>query len=132
MWAQAFENCTSLKNLTLQEGITQIDARAFKNCTSLTSVVLPASMGGTSGYCMSTKTFGGCTNLSKVEWRVQGPNVNKNTLGGYSFSNDVFSDCSPDIYLPNANQNDHWEAWSYMIDGYDSSKLHFGESMPTE
>ena len=40
----AFKGCTSLKTLTLAEGLRSLGPCAFKDCTSLTGVTLPSSL----------------------------------------------------------------------------------------
>ena len=65
-----FLNCSSLKNLTLGEGITVISARVFQNCDALERVILPASVTRI-GYNKSTATnpdgtFKGCDNLKTI------------------------------------------------------------------
>ena len=42
--ASAFENCTSLKNLTVPEGVVTVSQSAFENCTALESVTLPSTL----------------------------------------------------------------------------------------
>lgn len=39
-----FENASEIKKITIEEGITLIDAYAFENCDGLISVVLPSSL----------------------------------------------------------------------------------------
>ena len=41
--AGAFENCTRLKKVTIEEGVEYLDMRCFAGCTSLKRVVLPDS-----------------------------------------------------------------------------------------
>jgi len=40
----AFNNCTSLTSLTIEEGVTTIGISAFSGCTSLTSVSIPSTV----------------------------------------------------------------------------------------
>ncbi len=40
----AFNNCTSLTSLTIEEGVTTIGKSAFSGCTSLTSVSIPSTI----------------------------------------------------------------------------------------
>jgi hypothetical protein len=40
----AFEKCTSLEEITIHEGVTKIGKKAFNGCTSLTTVTLPAGV----------------------------------------------------------------------------------------
>ncbi len=42
--ASAFEGCTALHTIDLNEGLTTIEAAAFKNCTSLTKVIIPSTV----------------------------------------------------------------------------------------
>lgn len=60
---QAFMNCTSLKNLSLGEGLGYIRAYAFYGCTSLEEVTMPASL-----YTLMEGVFMGCTNLTAVNF----------------------------------------------------------------
>ena len=39
-----FQDCTSLKNITIPAGVTSIGAMAFDSCTSITSIIIPASV----------------------------------------------------------------------------------------
>ena len=38
---KAFDNCCSLTDIVLPEGVNSIGERAFHNCSSLTSIVIP-------------------------------------------------------------------------------------------
>ena len=57
----AFNSCTSLTNISLPNGITNIGVNAFTNCTSLKSVSLPDSITG-----IGTGMFSGCTSLTNI------------------------------------------------------------------
>ena len=57
----AFAECTSLKNLTLTEGMTALGGYAFQGCTSLESVTIPSSI--TDWYIY---TFYGCSSLKNI------------------------------------------------------------------
>lgn len=56
-----FGNCTSLKNITIQEGVKTIGRYAFHNCTSLESITIPSTASSTGWLA-----FTGCTNLKSV------------------------------------------------------------------
>ena len=60
---QAFMNCTSLKNLSLGEGLGYIRAYAFYGCTSLKEVTMPATL-----YTIMQGAFAGCTGLTSVSF----------------------------------------------------------------
>ena len=59
-----FEGCTSLKAISIPEGVKKINRRAFYNCTSLKAVYLPSTLetiGTESGWDRGVFCF--CTNL---------------------------------------------------------------------
>ena len=59
--ASAFEGCTSLKKITLPNGITSIGSCSFNNCTSLTSVTIPDSV-----TSIGSSAFSHCTSLTSI------------------------------------------------------------------
>lgn len=67
----AFENCSSLKDVALQEesGLTTIGESAFRNCSSITSFYMPGSV---SEY--GEDLFYGCSSLASFS----GPNAEEN------------------------------------------------------
>lgn len=82
----AFQGCTALASIRLNEGLTKIENCAFKNCTSLVTLTLPSTLTelGYGAFSECTKltslTFGGglketgnnsfynCTGLKTVNW----------------------------------------------------------------
>ncbi len=56
-----FGSCTSLKNVVILEGVTEIGQNMFRDCTSLEHVELPESLTKIGSYA-----FGGCTSLASV------------------------------------------------------------------
>jgi hypothetical protein len=61
VYANAFEGCTSLSSVTLQEGSSYIGINCFKGCTSLKSITIPESMKFIESYA-----FVNCSSLEKV------------------------------------------------------------------
>ena len=57
-----FYGCTSLKEITVDEGVTSIPKYAFRNMTSLETINLPESLTTISAYA-----FDGCTALKSIE-----------------------------------------------------------------
>ena len=57
----AFSYCTSIKSVTIPEGVTSIGGAAFYNCTSLESVIIPDSV-----TSIGSEAFYNCTNLKNV------------------------------------------------------------------
>jgi len=57
----AFNRCSALTNVVLNEGVERIESVAFGDCTSLTSLTLPSSVGD-----IGSGAFAGCTNLSSI------------------------------------------------------------------
>lgn len=56
-----FNNCGSLKKVTLPNSLTAIDDRAFENCRKLKQVKLPQNL-----KHIGSSAFAGCTSLSKI------------------------------------------------------------------
>ena len=85
----AFVGCASLVNVTIPEGVTEIPASAFSSCTSLTSISIPSSVTE-----IAFRAFNGCSSLSSV---IIGNGVT-------SIGDNAFEDCSylASINLPDA------------------------------
>lgn len=58
----AFQGCSSLKTLQLQDKVNVIGSYAFKDCTSLSSVVLSSSVDSIGDY-----VFDGCTAMESLD-----------------------------------------------------------------
>ena len=56
-----FENCTSLTDIIIPDGVTTLGDRAFRNCTSLKSVTIPGSI-----TSIGINVFADCTSLENV------------------------------------------------------------------
>jgi len=56
-----FENCASLRRVTIGEGIVMIPRFAFRNCTALEELKLPLSL-----QTIQYEAFGGCIGLSEL------------------------------------------------------------------
>ena len=59
--SDAFYECTGLTNVTIPEGVTSIGSDAFSGCTGLTSVTIPRSV-----TSIEWGVFSGCTGLTSV------------------------------------------------------------------
>lgn len=63
----AFRNCTSLVNVTLNEGLEKIYNRCFSGCTSLTTIDIPASVTQIGeDSIIGQDVFSGCTSLQNI------------------------------------------------------------------
>ena len=60
--AQVLANNTSLKYMTIPEGVTDINQCAFSNCSNLSMVTIPNSMKN-----IDYEAFRGCTGLTRVD-----------------------------------------------------------------
>lgn len=56
--AHAFEECTSLQNITIPSNVTVIEESAFEGCTALTSVAVGSNL-----VTIAKAAFKGCTSL---------------------------------------------------------------------
>lgn len=86
----AFEGCTELTSVTLNEGLQTLGARAFSGCTGMTSINIPASV-----TTISSSAFNNCVALSSVSFAGS----NLTTIG-----QSVFVGCTSltSIQLPNS------------------------------
>ena len=57
----AFENCSGLKSVVIQNGVTSIGQSAFEGCCGLTSVAIPSSVSS-----ISPRIFYGCSSLYNI------------------------------------------------------------------
>ena len=59
--ANAFRDCTTLKQVTIPTTLTQIGDYSFSGCTSLTQISIPSSVTKIGDY-----SFSGCTSLTQI------------------------------------------------------------------
>ena len=57
----AFEGCSSLRSITIPDGVTSIDACAFYGCSSLGSITIPEGV-----TSIGSSAFSGCSSLSSI------------------------------------------------------------------
>lgn len=74
-----FRNCTSLKTVTIAEGVTEIPAYAFEYADSLTNVTFPSTLRYLGDY-----SFSYCTSLKSIVLPV-----NMSVIGDSAFQNDT-------------------------------------------
>ncbi|MBQ8070931.1 MAG: leucine-rich repeat protein [Bacteroidales bacterium] len=63
----AFENCTSLESVVLNDGLTEIQQRAFYGCTALSSINIPTALKEIGQFCFM--------NCSSLGIEVYAPNL---------------------------------------------------------
>ena len=87
----AFFNCTSLTSITLQNGLQTIGIGAFENCTKLTSINIPSTVTTINNFA-----FFDCTSLTSINIPSTVTTINNNT----------FENCTSltNITLPNGLQ----------------------------
>ena len=74
-----FIGCTSLYNVTIENGVTSIGAGTFQGCTSLTNVTIPLSV-----TSIETHTFGGCTSLTNITFPISISSIQDAAFNGCS------------------------------------------------
>ena len=57
----AFQNCTSLTNITIPDSVISIGIGAFNNCSGLASITIPSSV-----KCIERFAFDGCIGLTDI------------------------------------------------------------------
>ncbi|MBQ7391776.1 MAG: leucine-rich repeat domain-containing protein, partial [Clostridia bacterium] len=77
--AHAFENCTSLKSITISSKVGSIDEKAFAGCSSLTNITLP------NVKLIGEGAFTGCNRLTNITL----PNVKLIGEGAFTGCNRV-------------------------------------------
>lgn len=92
--SSAFEGCTALNDLTIEEGITTLTSNArnmFKGCTALTNVIFPDSLQG-----IYAPMFTGCTNINSVTLGLKFYNSLSSTPNTFWSTSDssVFYNCN--------------------------------------
>ena len=99
----AFQGCTMLEKVTLNDGLKYIGISCFEGCKMLTSIKLPESL-----KVLRENAFRLCTGLQTVEFD---DNINFYDGYSYGFYNNVFDGCenltevklpdnSPDFQIP--------------------------------
>ncbi len=73
---EAFNLCTSLKNIVISEGIESIGYKAFGNCMGLKSITIPSSLTSIGNYA-----FTDCIHLESVSL-----SENLESIGDYAFA----------------------------------------------
>ena len=121
--AEAFWNCTNLKEITIPEGVISIGNEAFRGCTSIERIMLPKSL-ETIGYkafadCTGLKTlsipggiesigegaFSACTSLDSATFDGDAPK---------EFGKDVFKDCAEGFTIYTKCGYDTWKGEPYQ------------------
>ena len=98
----AFENCTDLTSITIEDGVTEIGDYAFVACKALTTIVIPDSV-----TRIGNNAFHGCSNLTSV---IIGDGVT--IIGAYAF--DCYGLTSVTFVNPNG--------W-YVVNGNDKTNV---------
>lgn len=80
--AWAFNDCTSLKSITLPENLTTIGSCAFYGCTSLETITIPSTV-----TTIDSSAFYGCTSLKKVI-------IQENDKSTLEIKNYAFAECT--------------------------------------
>ena len=75
----AFQNCSSLTNITIPNRVTSIGGYAFNYCSSLTNITIPNSV-----TSIGSSAFSGCSSLKNI--------TIPNSVTGIGYS--AFEDCS--------------------------------------
>ena len=101
----AFQNCSDLENVTLNDEVATIMTYAFQNCTKLTSIELPLNI-----LSLQKGLFSGCYSLTSVTIKNK---VNR-------IAEEVFAGCSA---LSTINFTDTKEKWDTITKDSDSAEI---------
>ena len=89
----AFNGCTGLTSVTLEDGLTLIGYGMFMNCTGLTSIVIPNSV-----TRIGTGAFQGCTGLTSIVIPNSVTEINNNAF--YKCTNIIKYDFTTHTSIP--------------------------------
>ena len=78
----AFNGCTNLSSIDLQEGVTGIEAQAFEGCANIKELTIPSTV-----KTIGIAAFKGCENLAKL------------TIKGGSVGEEAFKGCAKLVKL---------------------------------
>lgn len=106
----AFQSCSGLTTVYVEDGLSSIPESTFANCTSLESISIPGTVTRIDNSCLNA-----CTALKTVTVKATTPPT---------LTSDVFSDCSSleTIYVPSTALDDYkaatyWSAYSDKMSG---------------
>lgn len=129
-----FQYCSTIKSITIPEGITDIGIRSFEDCYNLAEVSLPKSIENLGSYAFSNTKIKSLVLPENVEWiadyalyassleylyvkAVEPPQIS--WTGRYNFIDDV-----KNIYVPQSAVNAYksatgWDNYASKIVAYD-------------
>ena len=89
-----FENCTSLRNVTIENGVQTIGIEAFENCVNLKEIEIPESV----SY-VGSSAFRGCTGLKSVTFSGETTTIAESAFSDCgSFTVCGYSDSTAEAY----------------------------------
>ncbi len=100
----SFNNCISIRNITLPNTLVEIEGSAFKNCISLEKIVIPSKVNRI-GY----SSFSGCTSLVDIKFKSENIYIDGSTfaqctnLQNVYFEGTIIDWCSYDFNGQEAN-----------------------------
>ncbi|MBR2846435.1 MAG: leucine-rich repeat protein, partial [Solobacterium sp.] len=97
IYRNAFEGCTSLNEVYLNEGIRYIDDQAFKGCASLTDFVFPSTF-----ESAGEKLFEGCTALEVIMLNDNLETISKGMFAGMKSAVEISVPASVKVIEENA------------------------------
>ena len=106
-----FESCTSLTNITLNEGIEHIDRYTFRGCSSLEQITIPSTVTVLEEGC-----FYDCTSLKTVFCKPTTPPESSGTNQFGNTHEDIVVYVPQESYEAYVNETDYWLHWSEYAD----------------
>lgn len=109
--ADAFVNCTQLKNPVFPEGLRRIGDAAFRNCSGIDSLAIPASV-----EYIGHSTFMDMTSLKAISSKSPTPPRCEGFDSGNSFGGGTRFDIP--VYVPTGSSDLYHDAigWNYFFD----------------
>jgi len=81
---KAFQNCTNLRSVTINNNMTAIESGAFENCQSLESILIPGTV-----KTIGSSAFAGCLSLSSITFEEGVQTIDSQAFSGCAALNNV-------------------------------------------
>ncbi len=115
---RAFRHCTGLTSITIPDGMTYIGDAAFSGCTGLTSITIPDGM-----TYIGSSAFYGCTGLTSITIPDSGPYIRDYAFEGCYKLVEVYN-------LPNLNITKGSAYYGYA--GYYALNIYTSKDEPSK
>ena len=105
----AFSGCSSLKSISIPDGVTEIGSSAFQNCSALKSITIPNGV-----TKIGERTFWGCPSLKTVYYKGTAKDWNIIKIDSYTNGSLIIA---TRYYYSKTKPTEVGNYWHYDSDG---------------